>query len=283
MSGAKVQQQQTDYIPPHSRAHTDNNTRTPLSLIEAAEALLGLDLDQTSLCDFRAKFEDDFPLETTLAILEASHSGRDMLQRAQRIVAMRPRDADGLRVLALAFGVCDQLPFAVATAMRAVKLAPHDLRIAEESAHWQRVAGFTLKNTSWITKAALVFDELAERDPQNAEYPFYAGMLKVDMNLYKPAELSLKEAIARNPRHARAHKLLGDALLQRGAKLEAQQAFLKAGDLFAAMAASSARQAAQCYEHACDAFFASIGAGFSRTAAERRMQKLPRRHRAMAE
>src|SRR5690606_27555809 len=142
---------------------------------ELLEELLGIRLDESLVRSFQERFaSDELPLETILSLVEHSIAPSEFLNAAQRLVAMRPRDPNGLRILALAFGVSGQIPFAVASAQRAVRLAPQDIRIAEEFAHWQRFAGCLLRNTAWLTKAALVFDELTEREPLNSDFPFQA-------------------------------------------------------------------------------------------------------------
>lgn len=203
------------------------------SRILALEELLRFRVDEDLLQEFQERLGCvELPLETLLTLLEQSIEPSALLEAAQRLVAVRPRDADALRVLALAFGLNGQIPFAVASAQRAVKLVPHDSYVAEEFAHWQRLAGCLLSNTAWLTKAALIFDELSEREPHQPDFPFQAGLIKNDLRLYRPAEASFKETISRYPSHARAHRYLAESLRHQGRVFEAQHMYLRAGELF---------------------------------------------------
>jgi tetratricopeptide (TPR) repeat protein len=235
------------------------------SRVLALEELLRVRIDEDLLRDFQERLGCvELPLETLLTLLEDSIDPSALLEAAQRLVAVRPRDADALRVLALAFGLNGQIPFAVASAQRAVKLVPHDSSVAEEYAHWQRLAGCLLANTAWLTKAALIFDELAEREPHQPDYPFQAGLIKNDLRLHRPAESSFKEAIARYPSHARAHRYLAESLRHQGRVFEAQHSFLRAGELFMldARMALPARARLLC-DSAREAYSMALSTGYS--------------------
>ncbi|MBN8551048.1 MAG: hypothetical protein J0M12_17175 [Deltaproteobacteria bacterium] len=235
---------------------------------ETLEDLLHLQLDEVLLRNFQETFgSEELPLETLLTLIEASILPPDLLKAAQRLATSRPHDPDSLRVLALGFGSMGQTAFAVASAQRAVRLAPHDAQIAEEFAHWQRLAGCLLANTAWLSKAALIFDELAEREPLHCDFPFQAGLLKSDLKLFRQAESSFREAIARHPRHARAHKFLGDTLKELGRGSDAQQAYLRAAELFTLNARNAtARRSAFLFDEARDAYKQAVMVGYSRAA-----------------
>lgn len=243
---------------------------------ETLENLLAIRLDERMLRRFQETLgSEELPLESLLALIEESILGPDLLRSAQRLAAANPRDPDSLRVLALAFGVMGQIAFAIASAQRAVRLAPHDAQIAEEFAHWQRLAGCLLQNTAWLSKAALVFDELAEREPLHCDFPFQAGLLKYDLRLYKPAEASFREAISRHPRHARAHKFLGETLRELGRGMDSQHSFLRAAELFSLSARQTAPLRARIlFDEARDAYAHAVVVGYSRVAFESQLDKL---------
>lgn len=243
---------------------------------ETLERLISIRLDERTLRRFQDTLgSEELPLESLLALIEESILGPDLLRAAQRVAAANPRDPDSLRVLALAFGAIGQIQFAVASAQRAVRLAPQDAQIAEEFAHWQRLAGCLLANTAWLSKAALVFDELAEREPLHCDFPFQAGLLKNDLRLFKQAELSFREAISRHPRHARAHKFLGDTLREQGRGFDSQEAYLRAAELFSTNARQCAPLRARIlFDESRDAYASAVLVGYSRSAFEFELNKL---------
>lgn len=258
-----------------SNTYADLRSNLQWTQLEAFEELIRIRLDERVLRQFQERFDSrELPLETVIGLIEDVIHSDDLLRAAQRLVASRPRDPNCLRVLALAFGIAGQVPFAVASAQRAVKLAPHDVRIAEEFAHWQRFAGSLLRNTSWLTKAAVVFDELTEREPQNPDFPFQAGLLKNDLRLFKQAERSFREAIARWSVHPRAFRFMGDSLRELGRITEAQQTYLKAGELFTLCARdSNPLRAELLFEEARDAYAQAHLAGYSLLAFESQLDR----------
>jgi tetratricopeptide (TPR) repeat protein len=227
------------------RSPTSPVQRRPRRARGAAEAgawglpaLLKILLNIEVHAETREEFEERLatkvlPHETLIALMEKTLPASELLKRAQSLIVVRPRDANSYRILALACAVSGQIAMTVKSAERAAELAPLDILIAEELAHWQRYAGCMLQNTAWLTKAAVLFDELCDEDVTQAEYPFYAGLLKSDLQLFEQAELSFREAISRQPRHAKAHLHLGDALLFLGRNTEAQPLFIRAAELFA--------------------------------------------------
>lgn len=246
------------------------------NLRAALEELLHIRLDPELLHGFQQRLaSDDLPLETMLTLLEESIEQKEFLRAAQRLVAANPHDPNCLRILALAFGVSMQIPFAVASAQRAVKLAPHDNRVSEEFAHWQRFAGSYLSNTSWLTKAALIFDELTEREPMNCDFPFQAGLLKNDLRLHRQAETCFDLAIKRFPPHARAYRFRGDSLREQGRTSEAQTSFMKAAELFLVHAGQATPVRAHIlFDEARDSLMQAAEVGLPRISLCEHQQKL---------
>ncbi len=262
-------------IPP---GRTLREGRSPLmwNVLDAVESLLHVQFDRDQVAHFQELFAaENLPLETTLALIETNLDPAQLLSSAQRLVAMHPRDINCLRVLALAFGANSQIPFAIASAQRASRIAPHENKVSEELAHWQRFAGSLLQNTSWLTKSALVFDELAEREPMHCDYPFQAGLLKHDLRLYKQAEASFNQAIARFPPHARAYRCRGDSIREQGRSVEAQTSYMKAAELFLMHARQSLPIRAEIlFNEAADSFSAAAGVGLPRAALMSHLAKL---------
>lgn len=77
-----------------------------------------------------------------------------------------------------------------------------------------------------------VFTKMAEADPTNELAHFSLGKAHFELRNDAQAESALRRTLELNPRHAQAHRFLGEALLRMGRKEEAV-AVLKAGILIA--------------------------------------------------
>src|SRR5579872_6966101 len=79
-----------------------------------------------------------------------------------------------------------------------------------------------------IAEAAAIYAQVRRADPQNADAPYYLATISCQQGRFTEGAALARNALANDPRHARAHVLLGRALSALGQHEEALSSFDRA-------------------------------------------------------
>jgi tetratricopeptide (TPR) repeat protein/predicted Ser/Thr protein kinase len=133
----------------------------------------------------------------------------DALASAQQAELLESGDADYAHLIGRIYQEAKQYSVAVAAYERAIQIAPERADLYDE-------LGETLLLNSNPADAAIAFVEAAQRDPDNAVYPFKLAYLLYRVKLYDEAKVFARDAVRLAPKSDKANNLLGMILFAGG-------------------------------------------------------------------
>ena len=210
-------------------------------LITFAEKVLG-DAIKSGAAERALVDEDprDVPLETVLTLLDFGKlSHKQLMAQAQRRIELAPSDPTGYRLLAFAHGVRDEFSPAIKAMEKATSLAPDDVTLSYELGHWHRLNGYLHRDSTELTTAVQIFENLTRKDQSEPRYPFHLGLLRGDLRTFDLARDAFAEALNRDPKYAHAWQYYGRACMDTGRRQDARDAYLSATDAFIEKIASA--------------------------------------------